>query len=78
MLRVGASDGMQGRHKMYTGSGRTSLRPVLTTARVALHRGACSRGIQAGRERDGSQVSVSGCVCVFECVSSMLPLLGVV
>jgi hypothetical protein len=65
MLRVIASDGVQGGHKMYTGSGRTSLRPVLTAARIALHRGACSSWIQAGRERDGSQVSVSGCVQVF-------------
>jgi hypothetical protein len=78
VLRVGASDGMQGGHKMYTGSGRMSLRSVLVAVRVAVHRGACSRGIQAGRERDGSKVSVSGCVHVFECVSSMLPLLGVV
>jgi hypothetical protein len=31
---------------------------------VALHRSACSRRIQADRERDGSQVSVSGCVRV--------------
>jgi hypothetical protein len=53
---------MQGRHKMYTGLGRTSLRPVLAVARVALHRSACSRGLQAGREIDGSQVFVSGCV----------------
>jgi hypothetical protein len=78
MLRVGASDGVQGGHKMYTGSGRTSLRPVLAAACVALHRGACSRGIQIGRERDGSQLSVSGCVRVFDCVFSILPLLGVI
>jgi hypothetical protein len=77
-LRVGASDGVQGRHKMYTSLGRTSLRLVLTVAHVALHRSACSRGIQAGRERDGSHVSVSGCIHVFECVFSILPLLGVV
>jgi hypothetical protein len=69
---------VQGGHKMYTGSGQTSLRPVLAAARVALHQGACSRRIQAGQGRDGSQVSVSGCVHVFECVSSMLTLLGVV
>jgi hypothetical protein len=49
----------------------------MSSARVALHQSACSRGIQAGRERDGSQVSVSGCVHVFECVLSILPLLGV-
>jgi hypothetical protein len=78
MLHVGAFDGVQGGHKMYAGSGRTSLRPVLAAARVALHRSACSRGIQAGRERDGSLVSVSGCVRVFMCVLSTLPLLGVV
>jgi hypothetical protein len=53
---------VQGGHKMCTGLGRTSLCPVLAIARVALHRGACSRGIQAGQERDGSQVSMSGCV----------------
>jgi hypothetical protein len=47
---------VQGRHKMYTGLSQMSLRPVLTAARVALHQGACSRGIQSGRERDGSQV----------------------
>jgi hypothetical protein len=63
---------------MYIGLGRTSLRPVLAATCVALDQGACSRGIQAGRERDGSQVSVSGCTRVFECVSSMLSLLGVV
>jgi hypothetical protein len=34
-------------------------------------------GIQAGRERDSSQVSVCGCVRVFECVLSTLPLRGV-
>jgi hypothetical protein len=78
MLRVGAFDGVQGGHKMYIGLGRTSLRLVLPASRVALHRGACSRGIQAGQERDGSQVFVSWCVRVLECVSSMLPLLGVV
>jgi hypothetical protein len=78
MLRVGASDGVQGGHKMYTGSGRASLRPVLAAARVALHRGASSRGIQVGQERDGSQLSVSGCVRVFDCVFSILPLLGVI
>jgi hypothetical protein len=55
-----------------------SLCPVLAPARVALHRSACSRGIQAGRERDGSPVSVSGCVRVFGCVLSTLPLLGTV
>jgi hypothetical protein len=76
MLRVGASDGVQGEHKMYTGSGQTSLRPVLAAARVALHRSACSRGIQVGRERDDSQVSVSGCVRKFGCVLSTLPLLA--
>jgi hypothetical protein len=65
MMLCGASDGVQGGHKMYTGSGQTSLRPVLAAARVALHRGACSRGIQAGRERDDSRVSVSVCVRVF-------------
>jgi hypothetical protein len=63
---------------MYTGSSRTSLRPMLAAACVALHRGACSRGIQAGQKRDGSQVSVSGCVHVFECVFGILPLLGIV
>jgi hypothetical protein len=78
MLRVGASDGVQGRHKMYTGSGGTSLLPVLAAARIALHRSACSRGIQAGRERDSSQVSVCGCVRVSECVLSTLLLLDVV
>jgi hypothetical protein len=78
MLCIGASNGLHSGHKMYTGSGQTSLRLVLAAARVALHRGACSRGIQAVRERDGSQVSVSRCVHVFECVSSMLPLLGIV
>jgi hypothetical protein len=77
-LRVGASDGVQGRHKMYTSLGRTSLLPVLVVACVALHRSACSRGIQAGRERDGSQVSVCGCVWVFVCVLSTLSLSGVV
>jgi hypothetical protein len=71
-MRVGAYDGVQGGHKMYTGSGWMSLRPVLTAACVALHRSACSRGIQAGRERDSSQVSVCGCVL------STLPLHGVV
>jgi hypothetical protein len=35
-------------------------------------------GIQAGRERDSSQVSVCGCVRVSECMLSTLPLLGVV
>jgi hypothetical protein len=35
-------------------------------------------GYKLGRERDHSQVSVSGCVRVFECVSSMVPFLGVV
>jgi hypothetical protein len=78
MLRIEASDGVQGGHKMYTGSGRMSLRPVLAAARVALHRSACSRGIQTSQERDGSHVSVSGCVRVFGCVLSILPLLGVV
>jgi hypothetical protein len=53
-MRVRASNGVQGRHKMYTGLGWMSLCPVLVAARVALHRGACSRGIQAGWERDGS------------------------
>jgi hypothetical protein len=71
MLHVRASDRVQGEHKMYTGSRRTSLRPVLTAAHVALHRSACRRGIQVGRERDGSQVSVSGCVRVFGYVLSM-------
>jgi hypothetical protein len=51
---------------------------VLAAARVALHRSACSRGIQASQERDGSHVSVCGCVRVFECVLSTLPLMGVV
>jgi hypothetical protein len=78
MLRVGASDGVQDVHKMYTASGRTSLRPMLAAAHVALHQSACSRGIQAGRERDGSHVSMSGCVRVFECVLSTLPLLGII
>jgi hypothetical protein len=54
MLRIGASDGVHDGHKMYTSSGRASLHLVLATARVALHRSACSRGIQAGRERDDS------------------------
>jgi hypothetical protein len=45
MLHVRASDHVQGEHKMYTGSGRMSLRLVLTAAHVALHRSACSRGI---------------------------------
>jgi hypothetical protein len=77
-LRVEASDGVQGGHMMYTGSGWMSLLPVLAAARVALHRSACSRGIQAGQERDSSQVSVYGCVQVLECVLSTLPLCGVV
>jgi hypothetical protein len=64
---------VQGGHKMYTGSGKTSLRPVLAAACVAIHRRTCSRGLQAGRERDGSQVSVSGCVRVFACMLSTLP-----
>jgi hypothetical protein len=55
-----------------------SLLLVLAAARVALHRSACSRGIQAGRERDSSQVSVCGCVQVFECMLSTLSLLGIV
>jgi hypothetical protein len=37
MLRAEASNGVQGGHKMYTGSGQTSLRLVLAAARVALH-----------------------------------------
>jgi hypothetical protein len=53
-LRIEAFDGVQGRHKMYTGSGQMSLCPMLAAAHVALHQSACSRGIQAGRERDGS------------------------
>jgi hypothetical protein len=54
MLRFGATDSVQGGHKMYTGLGQTSLRLVLAAAHVALHQSACSRGIQADRERDGS------------------------
>jgi hypothetical protein len=70
---------VQDGHKMYIGSGRTSLYPVLAAARIALHRSACNRGLQAGRERDGSQVYVSECVLsVFGCVLSTLPLLGIV
>jgi hypothetical protein len=55
-----------------------SLLPVLAAARVVLHRSACSRGIQAGREKDGSQVSGCGCVRVFECILTTLLLLGIV
>jgi hypothetical protein len=78
MLHFRATDSVQGGHKMYTSSDQTSLRPVLAAAHVALHRSACSRGIQADRERDGSQIPVSGCVRVFGCVLSMLPLLGII
>jgi hypothetical protein len=75
---VEASDGVQGGHKIYTSLGWTSLLLVLAAACVALLRSACSRGMQASRERDNSQVSMCGCVRVFECMLSTLPLLGVV
>jgi hypothetical protein len=35
-------------------------------------------GIQAGRERDGSQVCVCGCVQVLECMLSTLLLRGII
>jgi hypothetical protein len=62
MLRVGASDCVQGGHKMYTGSGQMSLCPVLAAARVVLHQSACGRGIQAvPAKRWGAWAAVAPC-----------------
>jgi hypothetical protein len=63
---------------MYTGSDITALRPVgLATARVALHRGAHSRGYKLSRERR-SQVSCEWwwwCVVSIEVGSSCCGLI---
>ena len=78
-------DGDAKRHKVYTGSGNRcpkSERVIL----YSLHRGACSRGLQAGRERELALglcelqcgllemlISYSEGACVLQSVARCLP-----
>ena len=54
-------------HKVYPGSGLVALHPARDSHLCCFAPGACSRGIQAGRERKrGSQVSVRTRWCLIE------------
>ena len=64
-VRVAGSDGnARIRHGIYSGSGRTSLRPV--RALVLLH-SVCSRGYK--RAREGTEIPSlrCSCACVYVC-----------
>ena len=54
----------KGEHRDYTGSGQASPTSSGEESRVALHRGACSRGLQARRERE----ALPGLLCVSKCL----------
>jgi hypothetical protein len=79
MLRVGASDGCARQTQDVYWLSQMSLHPVLTAARVALHRGACSRGDTIW-SREGWLPSLCEWVrlSVFGCVLCTLPMLGIV